>query len=424
MTRFMRVMCLGALGFAFLGVLWLSPGTRPVHAEPASDKMAAKQPELPPSVVGGKATTIAVYNFTGRRALPFWVDPSGTIQPVPDGKPVEPITGTTPFPFPTFEGATLGFQMRPRGGGRWIHITGHSVKPYIVLGDPPAEFNPPEEAANKAALAKKTDKRNPGQPEPAGDYDGNAFVPGAKVAPLEKNITNNNTTINNPRRRRPIINNNGGTPAPGVVVVEPAVPIYFPAPAAASTAATPPADNSKTPAEDDDDKKAPAGKKRFTAESPVIVEFLKIHNAARADVGVKPLEWSPDLANAAYRWAQHIAKTDKLEHHPDGKYGENMAVGDYETFTPATAANEWLAEKANYDPKQTEPPSYRITKMYKNDDGQLVAAEYDSERAHYTQMVWAKSTMVGVATAKLKSGEILIVAFYNPRGNIKNEKPY
>jgi hypothetical protein len=39
-------------------------------------------------------------------------------------------------------------------------------------------------------------------------------------------------------------------------------------------------------------------------------------------------------------------------------------------------------------------------------------------------MVWKNTTHVGVGIGVCKSGEILIVANYNPPGNYMGEKPY
>ena len=168
-------------------------------------------------------------------------------------------------------------------------------------------------------------------------------------------------------------------------------------------------------------KKAPKDKRLLKADSPTVVEFLRIHNAARADVGASPLEWSDDLARTAQRWAEHLAETGKLQHRADSAYGELIATGGVD-FTPAKAANGWLSEKAHYSPDQE--PKYRVSKASQTDDGKTIVREEDGETAHYTQMVWGKSTMVGAGIAKTKDGKVVVVANYNPRGNVKGEKPY
>ena len=38
--------------------------------------------------------------------------------------------------------------------------------------------------------------------------------------------------------------------------------------------------------------------------------------------------------------------------------------------------------------------------------------------------VWGESTMVGIGIAMTKDGKTVVVANYNPRGNVEGEKPY
>ena len=123
-------------GFALSTSLFLASTVPTAHAQ-ATAKTKPAAPDLPPSVVGGKPMTISVYSYTGKTLSPFWVDPTGAVQPVPNGQPVPPISGNTPFPFPTFKGATVGFTILPKGGGKWVHLAGTHVKPYMILGTPP-----------------------------------------------------------------------------------------------------------------------------------------------------------------------------------------------------------------------------------------------------------------------------------------------
>lgn len=47
-------------------------------------------------------------------------------------------------------------------------------------------------------------------------------------------------------------------------------------------------------------------------------ELVAFHNDARHEVGVGPIEWSPDIAAFAQQWADHIAVTGRFEHRPWG----------------------------------------------------------------------------------------------------------
>jgi hypothetical protein len=69
-------------------------------------------------------------------------------------------------------------------------------------------------------------------------------------------------------------------------------------------------------------------------------------------------------------------------------------------FGPAAAAKKWLAEKRRYKPGV----SFNVV-------------------GHDTQMVWKKSTAVGFGIAEVNGGTV-IVANYDPAGNIAGETPY
>ncbi len=320
-------------------------------------------------MLGGAAVTLSLYNYTGQPITPYWVDPQGLVQLVPDVSSVPAMTGATPFPFPTYNKATLIFQL-PKGGVKWIHVGAQNTAPHFVLGVPPKGAPVPKGYSGKIGPAAPAAPAPVAPPAPA---------PVAVVIPSApgKTKTVNSLTIVTPGSP------NGGAPAP------------------ASAPQTMPG---KDP--------GPAGTVRDTlnAEDPQVIEFLQVHNAARSAVGAPPLEWSNDLAKTAQEWADHIAQTDALEHRPASKYGENIAWGTG-GFTSATAANAWLAEKAMYDHDAGNVKYSAPTKP-------------EAVTGHYTQMVWAKSTMVGFGLARGRNGRVVVVANYNPSGNIDGEKPY
>jgi uncharacterized protein YkwD len=168
--------------------------------------------------------------------------------------------------------------------------------------------------------------------------------------------------------------------------------------------------NANTPA----DQSGGGGGESPRKVSPEVAEFMKIHNAARAEVKVAPLTWSDDLARTAQDWADKLARTGKFEHRPQSPYGENIAWGTG-NFTPASAANFWLAEKAHYSPN--EAPRTQGA-------GRAAGRDENVPTGHYTQMVWSKTTMVGFGIAKTTNGTTIVVANYNPPGNVAGEKPY
>lgn len=130
-----------------------------------------------------------------------------------------------------------------------------------------------------------------------------------------------------------------------------------------------------------------------------IEELLKLHNAARAEVGVEPLTWSEKCSAAAQKWVDHLIKTDTYDHEW-GDFGENLALGS----SVAEMFGGWMAEKALYH-------------------GQAINKTNTHEIGHYTQIVWRKSTTVGGAKGTHSRGT-LWVCYYDPPGNWRGETPY
>jgi len=133
-------------------------------------------------------------------------------------------------------------------------------------------------------------------------------------------------------------------------------------------------------------------------------EFLRVHNDARARVGVAPLRWSSELARYAQQWADQLAASGQFKHRPPGSgYGENLFGGSV-GYGPADAARHWLEEKSAYNGGPITPQNFNTV-------------------GHYTQMVWSGSTEVGYGMATGRNG-VVVVANYAPAGNRSGQKPY
>lgn len=135
------------------------------------------------------------------------------------------------------------------------------------------------------------------------------------------------------------------------------------------------------------------------------IEFLQVHNDARAKVGVPALRWSDTLARHAQQWADQLAASGSFRHRDHSKtgYGENL-FGGSEGFSAGDAARQWLQEKAVYRGGPVTPENFNSV-------------------GHYTQMVWSGSTEVGYGIATGPNG-VIVVANYNPRGNRSGQKPF
>ena len=139
------------------------------------------------------------------------------------------------------------------------------------------------------------------------------------------------------------------------------------------------------------------------AETGALAGLTAAHNAARSDVGVAGLTWSPQLAGYAQQWADHLAADNNcsLQHRQGDSYGENM----FWTTTPRSAAyvvSQWTAEKAQYDHD---------------------THSCDGVCNHYTQVVWSATTTLGCGMATCGQTQVW-VCNYDPQGNYVGQTPY
>jgi hypothetical protein len=139
------------------------------------------------------------------------------------------------------------------------------------------------------------------------------------------------------------------------------------------------------------------------------VELLAAHNRYRTEVGVPPLRWSNALAVDAQRWAWHLATTaHRLEHSFAAGTGENLAMCTIGYRTASQLVDLWAAEKA-YFTVGTFPTVSRLG------DWKPVA--------HYTQMIWRRTTEVGCGSASDGRNSYLVCR-YSPQGNVMAQAVY
>lgn len=141
-------------------------------------------------------------------------------------------------------------------------------------------------------------------------------------------------------------------------------------------------------------------------------EALNFHNNARKEVNVEPLTWSVELSEYAQEWADFLAKNNNCEiahrswlNREDIKCGENLFWGKGKAFTALDATKAWYNEKQEY--------TY-----------QTITSDNFFATGHYTQMIWKDTKTVGMGITICENGATIIVANYEPVGNILGEKPY
>ncbi|KAL0559782.1 hypothetical protein IC582_000157 [Cucumis melo] len=141
----------------------------------------------------------------------------------------------------------------------------------------------------------------------------------------------------------------------------------------------------------------------FSFAQDSIKDFVDAHNAARAQVGVGPVHWNKTVADYAHQYANKRINDCNLVH-SKGPYGENIAWGS-SNLAGTVAVRMWVSEK----------------QFYNYDTNSCVRGKMCG---HYTQVVWRNSVRIGCAKVRCKSGGTFIICNYDPRGNIRGQRPY
>ncbi|XP_077503718.1 Golgi-associated plant pathogenesis-related protein 1-like [Amblyomma americanum] len=153
-----------------------------------------------------------------------------------------------------------------------------------------------------------------------------------------------------------------------------------------------------TPVDAPSDRKAPT---KPLSDKEFRKETLKWHNHYRTIHGVPPLKHSDELCRYAQEWADTLAKKDTFCHRPNNKYGENIYVAwssdPTKEVTGREVVDSWYSEVQKHQ-FGCEPRSLGS--------------------GHFTQVVWKASTELGTARARTATGKLLVVANYNPAGNL------
>ncbi|CAG0890422.1 unnamed protein product [Cyprideis torosa] len=134
---------------------------------------------------------------------------------------------------------------------------------------------------------------------------------------------------------------------------------------------------------------------------------LEAHNKKRQLHGVPLLTMDSKLQSRSQKWAEKLAKKDKLEHQPDNKDGPPIGENVYYKFnsrpgyvvTGEEVTEDWYGECEKY-----------ATSYGKEIDSPVGVG-------HFTQVVWKDTKKFGVGVAQSKSGKWYVVANYEPAGN-------
>lgn len=133
------------------------------------------------------------------------------------------------------------------------------------------------------------------------------------------------------------------------------------------------------------------------------LEALEEHNMLRERHRVRRLELRRELCESAQQYADTLAATDLFQHSGDIMYGENLYWSWSSELdwvpTGREAVASWYSEGSEYDYSLEPPP--------------------DSPAGHFTQLVWAGTTAMGVGLTPVpaRPGKWVIVVKYDPPGN-------
>ncbi|GCB69396.1 GLI pathogenesis-related 2 [Scyliorhinus torazame] len=130
-------------------------------------------------------------------------------------------------------------------------------------------------------------------------------------------------------------------------------------------------------------------------------QLLKSVNDCRAKHGAGVLTLNPAISEKAEKWAKHLVSCRTLKH-SDTSYGENIWCQQGHGSQPVTGkevVDYWYDEIKNYD---------------------FSSPGFQKNCGHFTQLVWRESKEVGVGLASDGKGLTIVVAQFDPAGNITN----
>ncbi|MED6145558.1 hypothetical protein PIB30_026416 [Stylosanthes scabra] len=138
-------------------------------------------------------------------------------------------------------------------------------------------------------------------------------------------------------------------------------------------------------------------------------DYLKVHNGARARVGVKPLKWHPGLQSYARMHLSKYTRNCMPRSSSHGPYGENISssvdeVGPLKEVSGKQVVEMWVEQKHNYNEETNSC-----------DGGECLS---------YIQVVWRDSTHVGCARVQCYNGSYMVACNYYPPANYPAQRPY
>ena len=130
-------------------------------------------------------------------------------------------------------------------------------------------------------------------------------------------------------------------------------------------------------------------------------ETLRRHNMYRRRHRAPNLVLSSKINAFAQRYANYLARIDRMRHSKGSGYGENLYV-------------KWGTGNFKISAKDAVDMWYREISKYRFGRGGFSPAT-----GHFTQLVWNSSRKLGVGLARSRTGKYYVVANYSPPGNVR-----
>lgn len=153
---------------------------------------------------------------------------------------------------------------------------------------------------------------------------------------------------------------------------------------------------------------------RFS-ESKFVMECLEWHNTYRKMHSAPPLAFNAILCATAQHWANMLAHKGEFYHQNPAALGENLFAWVSPVAQSPSPVSLIIKKKPDVSGKDVAVYWYKSRRYY---DYEKNARVLHAHGAQFTQMVWSASEKFGCGKARSRSGKVIVVAYYEPKGNI------
>ena len=141
----------------------------------------------------------------------------------------------------------------------------------------------------------------------------------------------------------------------------------------------------------------------YSINTKFLEEILNSHNEKRSKHNSPPLLLNPSLSTLAQNKAEEMAEGKKIKKDNNQQFGINLFFSK-KNCNGEEVTSFWYKGRKKYD----------FTKLNNNINN-------DEEINNFTQLIWKNTKDVGFGFSNDNKGNFYVVAYYFPKGNIKEE---